>query len=269
MKFKYPREFKGIWIPAEIWLDKRLSFAEKHLFAEIDSLDGENGCYASNAYLSEFLGMPVATLKRALKKLSDIGYIRADGYRGRCRVWRSMLGYVYPAETSRIKMSQVPGSNRAKYKDQTEPPLIRTSNIKEKNLTEAVSQSKYLEKLKRQTADAQQNGFPVNMLVYGMEYLQAAPFGNYPKEWRCAKALVEKIKTASRGTENIIEVVKAFTHAYLRKKQESRQEFWTEAPLTPSAMCARFDQIFEYMRSSNESEQTTDKLRDMLEGMAV
>ena len=44
---KLKRSFKGIWIPAHIWLNKSLSIQEKVFLAEIDSLDNDDGCYAS------------------------------------------------------------------------------------------------------------------------------------------------------------------------------------------------------------------------------
>ena len=52
------RDFKGIWIPREIWLAEDLSHIEKLYLAEIDSLDnGKKGCFASNAYFSRFFKM--------------------------------------------------------------------------------------------------------------------------------------------------------------------------------------------------------------------
>jgi hypothetical protein len=35
------RDFKGIWIPKEIWLSKDLTLQEKVFYVEIDSLDNE------------------------------------------------------------------------------------------------------------------------------------------------------------------------------------------------------------------------------------
>jgi len=32
---KYPRDFKGVWIPKEIWLSDQLSLMEKVLFVEM------------------------------------------------------------------------------------------------------------------------------------------------------------------------------------------------------------------------------------------
>ena len=51
------RDFKGVWIPAEIWLDESLSVMEKLFLVEIDSLDNDDGCFASNKYFSEFFGI--------------------------------------------------------------------------------------------------------------------------------------------------------------------------------------------------------------------
>ena len=47
---KPARDFKGIWIPKEIWLSEQLSLMEKVLFVEIHSLDNEDGCYASGCW---------------------------------------------------------------------------------------------------------------------------------------------------------------------------------------------------------------------------
>ena len=48
------RDFKGVWIPKDVWLDHNLSWMEKLLLVEIDSLDAEKGCFASNGYFGEF-----------------------------------------------------------------------------------------------------------------------------------------------------------------------------------------------------------------------
>ncbi|MBB6713933.1 hypothetical protein [Clostridium gasigenes] len=51
------KEFKGIWIPSELWINKDLSVMEKIFLVEITSLDREKGCYASNGYFSEFFSL--------------------------------------------------------------------------------------------------------------------------------------------------------------------------------------------------------------------
>lgn len=72
------RDFKGIWIPKDIWFNTELSITDKILLAEIDSLDNENHCTASNEYFSEFFKVSVPTISRSIKKLKDLGFIETE-----------------------------------------------------------------------------------------------------------------------------------------------------------------------------------------------
>ena len=80
------RQFKGVWIPKEVWLDEKLTYFEKAVYAEIDSLDGEDGCFASNKYLAGFFGCTERHIKRALAHLSELGYVKTEMFDGRKRV---------------------------------------------------------------------------------------------------------------------------------------------------------------------------------------
>lgn len=79
------RNFKGIWIPAEIWLNNDLSAIEVMLLAEIDSLDKLDGCYASNEYFAKFLDTSEASVKRYLTHLKRLGLIYVKKFDGRTR----------------------------------------------------------------------------------------------------------------------------------------------------------------------------------------
>lgn len=63
------RDFKGIWIPKEIWLNEDLSIMEKLFLIEIDSLDNEEGCYASNEHFSNFFGLSKNRCTEIIKSL--------------------------------------------------------------------------------------------------------------------------------------------------------------------------------------------------------
>ena len=82
------RDFKGVWFPKEIWLNKELDMIEKALLIEIDSLDNEEHCFASNDYFAEFLGVSASKVTRSIKKLKDLGYIEEVGFDGRTRKLR-------------------------------------------------------------------------------------------------------------------------------------------------------------------------------------
>ena len=68
------RAFRGVWIPAEVWLDDRLSPLDKMILMEVDSLDAdERGCFASNTYLAKFCHCSERKVSEAISKLSGLG----------------------------------------------------------------------------------------------------------------------------------------------------------------------------------------------------
>ena len=70
------RDFKGIWIPKEIWLDSNLTWSEKMLLVEIDSLATlEKGCFATNEYLSDFFNLSKDRISKLISSLKSKGYI--------------------------------------------------------------------------------------------------------------------------------------------------------------------------------------------------
>ena len=70
------RDFKGIWIPKEIWLDSNLTWSEKMLLVEIDSLATlEKGCIATNEYLSDFFNLSKDRISKLISSLKSKGYI--------------------------------------------------------------------------------------------------------------------------------------------------------------------------------------------------
>lgn len=82
----FKRDFKGIWINRDIWLDDRINALDKVILAEIDSLDvGEEGCYASNDYLAEFCQCTATKVSTAISKLVELGYIKIIKFDGRKR----------------------------------------------------------------------------------------------------------------------------------------------------------------------------------------
>lgn len=85
------REFKGIWFPREVWLDTRLTAVEKMILLEIDSLDNESGCYASNEYLAQFCQCSETKVSGAISKLKKLGYIEVISFDGRKRTLHSCL----------------------------------------------------------------------------------------------------------------------------------------------------------------------------------
>ena len=86
-KIEIKRDFKGVWIPRDIWLNADLSMSEKCLLIEIDSLDmNDRGCFASDLYLATFIQKSEKTVSNLLTDLRKRGYLKSkyDGV-NRCQ----------------------------------------------------------------------------------------------------------------------------------------------------------------------------------------
>ena len=92
-EFNYPRDFKGVWIPKQVFLDERLNAIEKLILAEVDSLDveGSEGCFASNEYLAKFCQCSVTKVSTSVSKLIKLGYLYVLKNDGRKRYLKSRL----------------------------------------------------------------------------------------------------------------------------------------------------------------------------------
>lgn len=86
------REFKGIWIPREVWLDSKLNALDKVIFAEIDSFSSSGKvCFQNNATIAEFCQCSESKVSKTVSKLIDLGYIRCVSFDGRKRYLQSCL----------------------------------------------------------------------------------------------------------------------------------------------------------------------------------
>lgn len=71
------RDFKGVWIPKEIWLDENLNKMQMLLYVEIDSLSSnDRGCFASNKHFAKFLRITPSRASQLVSDLKNKGYIK-------------------------------------------------------------------------------------------------------------------------------------------------------------------------------------------------
>ena len=70
------RQFKGVWIPGDIYRNRELSWSQKLMLVEIDSFSKNgNECFVSNDWLSEHLQIGVSATEKCLKSLVDLGLV--------------------------------------------------------------------------------------------------------------------------------------------------------------------------------------------------
>jgi|TARA_R110000744_G_scaffold5909_1_gene20852 hypothetical protein len=132
------RDFKGIWIPREVWLSTDLTLIEKLFLVEIDSLDNDQNCYASNAYFADFFGISKGRCTQIIKSLEAKGFIQIQLIRRGKEIKKRVLRVVRKLNTPLSKtkhpyLENAQGNNTSinntsnKYKQITLPeddPLL-------------------------------------------------------------------------------------------------------------------------------------------------
>jgi hypothetical protein len=96
------RDFKGIWIPKEIWLAEELTLQEKVFFVEIHSLDNERGCYANNEYFANFFGLSKVRVSEVINSLVEKGFIISEinSEEGNKRILKTLINFpLRPSQT--------------------------------------------------------------------------------------------------------------------------------------------------------------------------
>ena len=97
------RDFKGIWIRKEIWLDEKLTWMEKLFLTEIDSLDNAKECFASNAYFANFFKLSSHRCSQIINQMILKKYITAEYERKEKQIVKRILRICHQGikETSR------------------------------------------------------------------------------------------------------------------------------------------------------------------------
>ena len=127
---KQKREFEGIWIPREIWLNEELGALDKVILAEITSLDrNEEHCYAGNDYLAKFCQCSENKVSKSISKLKKLGYIKQIGFDGRKRTLTSAYSVCNRESLINVLTSLLQNKEQTCKKYNAEYDKIQVDNI--------------------------------------------------------------------------------------------------------------------------------------------
>lgn len=128
------RDFKGVWIPKAVWLDRRLSALDKMILTEIDSLvSEERGCFASNAYIADFCQCSEAKVTKSISLLIKLGYLYVASFNGRQRELKSCLSKnIYEAESENVSGCSVKNTRQGSKFYEAESENVRESKLDNK-----------------------------------------------------------------------------------------------------------------------------------------
>lgn len=106
------RDFKGVWIPKEIWLSSELSLLEKVILVEISSLDNEEHCTAGNDYFAEFCNCSKSAVTKSIQRLKELNLIKELSFDGRHRKlavvnFTNLPSKIYEAESENLRPNNI------------------------------------------------------------------------------------------------------------------------------------------------------------------
>jgi hypothetical protein len=299
---KENRDFKGVWIPKEIWLNTDLSIIEKVLLVEIDSLDNsERGCFASNEYLASFVQLSegrVANVISDLKKRKFIIQVFFDGRNRGLRISKSESSFnenVKPDLTKTGKQTTRKRehnntvnktTNNTDYilsenSKEFSPIKINGNEIKEKkngkvNPFQLISELQKEEEKKscaKRKEEAERKPNPTyeafTIFCETFERLSGANYpkdknGNYLMSKKDAGGMVYLMRNVEQVDRNgnSIEAVKVFVTAAWNLNDK-----WIRANFTPNTLYGQFSKIFTgYQTSSPEmiEKKKNDRIAELL-----
>lgn len=123
------RDFKGVWIPKEIWLNEELTWQDKIILTEIDSLDNEEHCIAGNDYLAKFCQCSERKVSESISKLTKLGLIEVISFDGRHRKIASKLNSIALSSIEGSKICESESQNLQSINKDTKKEENKTNTI--------------------------------------------------------------------------------------------------------------------------------------------
>jgi len=95
------RDFRGIWIPADLWLTKELTVGEKLMYVEIESLSRlGRGCFASNAHFADMFSISASRVSEIISSLASKGFVTVEQKREGVRTVQRIIKIIPRYATS-------------------------------------------------------------------------------------------------------------------------------------------------------------------------
>ncbi len=126
------RDFKGVWIPKEIWLSTELTLIEKLFLVEIDSLDGKEGCFATNAHFAEFFQISKGRCSQIIKSLEAKKLVKIDIQRKNKVIVKRTIRVVSKLNKVVNKLNNPIKNTKQPYLENDEGSNTKDNNTKER-----------------------------------------------------------------------------------------------------------------------------------------
>ena len=241
------RDFKGVWIPKEIWLNKDLTIMEKLFLVEIDSLDNDKGCFASNAHFAEFFGITKGRCTQIIKSLEKKGLVTIKLEREGKNVSKRIIKVVRKLNTLVSKLNTPLSETKHPYLENDEG-----SNTSNSNTNSNTSRSK----LKFETQHLKLAELLYKQIKNNLPNYPEKDLEKWANEFRL---MMERDKREGEEIQDLI--IKTQNH-----------HFWKKNILSPSKLRKQYDRLVIEFEDNNNFKpgnniKTGDNASDYLEGL--
>lgn len=202
------RAFKGVFIPAELWLNEDLSPMELLLMTEIDSLDKKNGCYASNKHFAEFFGLTASRISQMINSLAERGYLELHYNKQGKQIVNRLIKVVRKSSTpikntkggylenDEAPIENAKGGYLENAKESNTTRVIHTSNTNRVSVSKLVSNAREPKKSSCKSIDLwEKNWGRPNSVLKKRLAKQIDEFGDDLVAWTIANALKSNVSS--------------------------------------------------------------------------
>jgi hypothetical protein len=286
---KENRDFKGVWIPKEIWLNTDLSIIEKVLLVEIDSLDNsDRGCFASNEYLASFVQLSEGRVANIISDLKKRGFIIQLFFDGRNRGLRTQISESSFNENVKADLTKTTKQpTRKREHNNTENKTSNNTNdigcempftpIKTKiknsftrqSILDSISHEQGFKEKEKSTREKEKESREPSetylcFTAFASTYERLAGVtypsdkNNYIKDGANCKKLVSWLKKVSASEQAPDEMVRMFTTAAWQISDK-----WLKANFTISNIYSQANNIYTKFMYSNPAAQEKRKQEEI------
>jgi len=250
------RDFKGIWIPAKIWLSDGISIQAKVLWAEIWSLydQEKGGCYASDEYLMNFLRLGQSRFHEVLKELRDLGLVKNVSFNGRERVIKAISPDLNDEEDSGNEGSNNQ-NNEPSGKPEPSLPEKRKPGVRKTGTTP-------IDIYKKENKDMSEP--TVGLTSFFLEKLKEInPKIKQPNLPKWTQEINRLLTTDKRSEEEVRKVIEFLVHDDKNPKGDFT---WSQAVQSPEKLRKHFAAIWKQMNKTaapkSEKKKQEDKFQE-------
>ena len=222
------RDFKGVWIPKEIWLNKDLTIMEKLFLVEIDSLDNDKGCFASNAHFAEFFGITKGRCTQIIKSLEKKGLVTIKLEREGKNVSKRIIKVVRKLNTLVSKLNTPLSETKHPYLENDEGSNTSTSNT-----ISSTSRSK----LKFETHHLKLAELLYKQIQNNLPNAKEPELDKWANEFRL---MMERDKRDGEEIQDLI-------------IKTQNDNFWKKNILSPSKLRKQYDRLVMEFEDSNKN----------------